>query len=506
MKDAFRSAFLVTVFTFSAQLVLFIVQIISAALFGASAEMDAFLAANTIPQYIITVLLGSLGFVFIPFYVDFKSRGMEEKAHNLAVILFNNCIFFLGIITIIGIVFTRPLLHAIAPGLSAQTLDLASNVAIITWPSILASGALSLLSSIYQAEKRFRWQSAVPFIGAIFTLILILALAPAFGVIGFALATTLGGVIQVLLLIKIIRRNGNYQFKLGWGNADFHRVMQLVFPLIFVGLITKLTPVIDRYLASGLPEGSISHLNYAFKIISTFSLLISIGGATVIFPKMALDVSGKGMRGLRNTISLGLRTMWLIVAPVVTISISLSLPFIITVFKYGEFKMSDAITVAMLMQVYVFALIAMCLSSITNKGFYVLRDSKTLAIMGPIEVLAYACYTILLTKWLGIMGIAIGYVIYFTLSLVWQLIVLNIRTGYQNGSTITKSFSKTILAATAGGILTYGVTLVAPGNIIQIIVGGGLGLLIYVGVLFLVRSAELKMITEILFKKSTIKS
>ena len=501
MKDAFRSAFLVTIFTFSAQLVLFVAQIISAALFGASAEMDAFLAANTIPQYIVTVLLGSLGFVFIPFFVDFKAKGNEEKAYDLAVILFNNCIFFLTAITIIGVLFTRPLLQVIAPGLSPEALDLGVKVGIVSWPSILATGTLSLLSSIYQAEKKFSWQAAVPFIGAILTLILLIFLGPSLGVIGFAIATTLGAFLQVVLLLKTILKRGNYSFKLGWGDHNLRHVAYLAAPLIFVSLITKFTPVIDRYLASDLPEGSISHLNYAFKIITTLALMISVGGTTVIFPKMASNVSGSDLSGLRATISMGLRTMWLIVAPIVAIGISLSLPLIITLFNYGEFKVSDSLTVANLLKVYIVALVPICLGNITNKGFYVLRDSKTLAIMGPIEVLTYAAYTFYLTKWLGIAGIAVGYVLYFNLSLFWQLIILNLKTGSKNGRTIIKSFSKTFLAAGIAGLLTYGVTLFTSATILQLILGGATGLTSYLVVLQILGSSEIKMIRETLFHR-----
>ncbi|MDZ7646834.1 MAG: lipid II flippase MurJ [Cytophagales bacterium] len=148
MKDAFRSVFIITVFTFSSQLILFVCQIVAASFFGAGNELDAFLAASTLPQYIISVLLGSLGFVFIPFFIDLKTNANQAKAYRLMVSIFNNCIVFLGLITVVGIIFAKPLLELTAPGLGPAALEIGVKVAIITWPTILASGALSFLTEV----------------------------------------------------------------------------------------------------------------------------------------------------------------------------------------------------------------------------------------------------------------------------------------------------------------------------------------------------------------------
>lgn len=494
MKNAFRSAVIITFFTFSGQVVLFISQIVVAAFFGANTKIDAFLAATTLPQYIISVLLGSLGFVFIPFFIDYKMKGEEDKAYDLVKSLLNNCILFLGIITVLGMAFAEPLLRLIAPGLSEEALETAVKVALITWPTILASGPLSLLLSIYQAERKFGWQAAVPFIGAVINLVLLIVLAPLLGVVGLAVATSCGVIIQVILLLKIITNRGRYSFSLSWDEKGVREIFRLLAPMVFVATVTKFTPLIDRYLASGLEEGSISHLSYAFKLTTTISVLVSVGGSTVIFSKMAADFSNSDLNALRKTISFGLRTMWLVIAPVITIAMALSLPVITLLFRRGQFTATDSIVVADLFQIYVIALIAMCLGSVTGKGFYVLRDTKTLAIFGSLEALAYIIYTSYLTKWLGVMGIVIGYVIYFNLSLVWQLLILNHKTGNKTVKPIMQSFTKTTLAALFGGAAAYFVSTLISMILLQIVAGTLAGLVTYLLILAAVRSLELRFI------------
>jgi putative peptidoglycan lipid II flippase len=502
MKHAFRSVLIITIFTFSSQLILFLGQIIAAAIFGADSEMDAFLAASTLPQYMISVLLGSLGFVFIPFFIDYKSAGKEVEAYRLAVTLFNNCILFLAIISVLGIIFARPLLILTAPGLSPEALEVGVKVAIITWPTILATGALSLLASIYQAEKKFRWQAVVPFIGALTNVLLLIILAPSMGILALALATTCGVVIQVILLLRVITKEGKYQFVLNWKDGGLREIVRLTIPLVLVAVVTKFTPVIDRYLASGLSEGSISHLNFAFKVITIISVLISTGASTVIFPKMASDVSSGDLSSLRNTMSFGIRLMCVIIAPVIAIGISLSSQVINILFYRGEFTATDSEAVAVLLNIYLIALIAMCLGNITGKGFYALKQTKTLAIFGAIEAAAYVIYTFFLTRWLGVIGIAIGYVIYFNVSLAWQVIILKFKIGGKgSGGTVIKSFGKTIIAALAGGVVTQLVIKLTSITFVQVIAGGLAGLLTYTVVLQLLRSPEIGVIKEMIFGK-----
>lgn len=497
MKRAVLSAAVITVFTLSSQLVLFFSQIVAAAQFGAGLEMDAFLAASTLPQYIISVLLGSLGFVFIPFFIDYKIKGDEKMAYRLMVDLFNICIVVLGFISILGIIFAKPLILLTTPGLSEQGLALGVKVAYITWPTILATGALSLLTSIYQAEKKFKWQAFVPFVGALTTLGLLILLSPKLGIIGLAWATTCGVIVQVILLIRILASRGDYQFSFRNDPAVF-QILKVVTPLILVAIVTKFTPLIDRFLASDLTEGSISHLNYAFKIIGVISILISTGGATVIFPKMASQVTSDNLEGLGNTMFAGLRMMWFIVAPSIAVGIPLALPVVLVLLNRGAFTIEDSIAVADLLKVYLFGLVGMALGSVTSKVFYVLKDTRTLAAFGSLEAAAYAGYTIYLTHLVGVIGIAVGYVIYFSGSIAWHLIFLGKKIGgFGQGRKTISSAMKISVAAIVGGIVANAIVTQFDHALVKIVIGGFLGLSSYLITLLLIGSQDLKDIIRI---------
>lgn len=492
MRKIVGATLLVTLFTLVGQMVGFSTQVVTASLFGAGAGMDAFLAASAVPQYVIAVLLGSLGFVFVPVFVDYLATGRENEAWQIASSLINLSLLTVGALVVLGILFPDAVLGLTAPGLPDATHRLAAQIAVITWPSVLATGLISLLTGIYQSQSRFGWPAAVPVIGAIVNLGLVLTLANRLGIIGLAVATTLGLVLQVGLLLPLALKKGRYRLTLNWRHPAVWQVLRLLLPLVLASVVAKSTPLLDRFLASGMPAGSISHLGYAFRIFSVLSMLISTGIATVIFPRLAVEMASSDLSGLRRTMSAGLRWMWLMIAPVMAIGIALALPLVVAVFQRGKFGAADAVAVAGLLQVYLLALAPACLGSVTGRGFYILKDTRTMAVLGSIESVAYVLYTVVLAQVWGVAGIALGYVILFSGSLVWQVLIVRHKVGHHHvgGRAVLSSFVRTGVAALMGGAAAWGATLLTVNVWAQFVLGGVLGFVVYLLALYRLGSRE----------------
>jgi putative peptidoglycan lipid II flippase len=502
MQSALRSAALITVFTLAGQTLGFLTQVAAAAIFGASAEMDAFLAATSLPNYVATILLGSLSYVFIPFFVSYRSRGSESDAYALASALLNNCIVVLLVITLVGIFYAKSLLRLTAPGLTPEAMELAVKVSVVSWPIIIASGAFYVLISVCQAEKKFVWQAVVPLLGGLINLILMWVLAKQFGVVSLAIGAAASSALQVALLANVLAHRGRYHLKLNWSNADLRQIFQLLAPLVLVAAVTKSTPLIDRYLASDMDAGSISYLNYATKIVALMAVLISAGGSTVIFPKLAKDATSDDMTTVRDTLQMGVRLMWFAVAPIVAVGVAVATPAVSVLLKYGRFGETDVLAVASLLKLYLFAMIGMSVGAVTAKGFYVLKDTKSLTVFGIIETIAYVVYTCVLATRLGVAGVAIAGVIYFNLSIVWQLLILNKKLGSFAIRNSTISSVKILIAAVISGGVAFLVGEVISTVPLKVATGVITACLAYFMVLRLLRSEELTILLGALKSKS----
>ncbi|MEO8257198.1 MAG: lipid II flippase MurJ [Acidobacteriota bacterium] len=480
-----RQAAIVTFLSVAGQLVGLLTQVVIAGIFGARAEMDAFLAASTLPQYVVAVLLGALAVVFIPVFIDYDGSGRTGEAWRVASSVVTTTGLLLTALAIAGMLLAEPLIRITTPGLSPESLALAARVARIMWPGIAASGVVVLLIGVYHATGRFAWAALVPVLGAGLNLVLVLVTVRAWGVIGLAWAGVASMAFQAVLLWWGVAGQARIRPALDWRHPGVAQVVVLLWPLAVSSLLTRYTQLVDRYLASSLAEGAIAHLAYAFRLVTLVSLFLSTGIATVIFPRMALNSAVGDAAALRRTLSLGLRVMWLGVAPAIGLGVALSYPMITALIERGAFLATDTAAVSVLWRIYLVSMAAGCLGSVTGRAFYALKQTRTVAVIGVIEALAYVVYTPWLAARFGAAGVAAGYVLYLSLSVGWQLPLLRWRLGRGGGRLFCGSFARTGAAALIGGAAASAAAALVDTAWAQLVVGGCAGVLTYLGIIFI---------------------
>jgi putative peptidoglycan lipid II flippase len=358
----------------------------------------------------------------------------------------------------------------------------------------MAMSFATLLTGVYQAERRFTWPAIVPAIGALITLALVLSLVGRVGVLGAALAMTVGMVVQAVLLAPILRHAGARVGPATWRHPGVIAVLHLLWPVLAGGLLTRWTPVVDRYIASGMESGSISHLSYAFRLTGLLSMLLATGVTTVLYPRMAGAFAGSDDRHFHGTVARGIAYLWLLAAPAVALIFALAEPAIALVFERGAFTPADTAAVASVLRVYALALPSMCLGTITGRVFYARRQTGVLAAAGVIEALAYVAYAPLLARRFGIDGIAAAYVIYFSVSVVWHMIFLRVSAGMRGGRSLLSSLARSGAAAVMAGVAAYGAASLADLAAVRVVLGMIAGAGAFIIVLTVVRSPELDLV------------
>ena len=489
----------ITLFSVISPFITFLIQIVIAAYFGATEQMDAFLAGVTLPLYAVAVVLGSAVSVFVPLFVGKLAVKQEEAAWQLASSVLSMALLFTSALAVAGIIFSEPLLRMTTPGLDGEAMRSAISVTRITWISVPAVALTAFLTGIYQARGRFVWPSAVPLIGTALNLALLFLLIPAAGISGVAASAAVSLILQLLLLLPVLKGSGcGFSLRLrGSGAAE---MIRLAFPMILLAVLTKCTPIVERHLASGMEPGSISHLGYAFRLMTICSFIISTGITTVAFPRMALEGALDDVESLWRTISGSFRMLSLVVAPAITLGAALALPLVSALFERGKFTAADSLAVCGLLRIYLIALIPASLGNISGRAFYAIKDTRTLAIYSTLETLAYVVYTAVLASRFGVLGIAWGYVIYFCIGFSWHFIILKFRFG-RGDVAIYRAFGLIAACAVAAGLAAWFVKGLLPGAWLQL--GGGMlaGTLVYFAALKIFKSNDLE-----LFLKYTVRS
>jgi len=255
--------------------------------------------------------------------------------------------------------------------------------------------------------------------------------------------------IQAGILFWGLYRTQNFHYSLTFSfkHPGVWKIISLMTPLVLTMFFYRAVPVFDRFFLSKLPEGSISHIGYAQKLISAIPPIISSGIALTVFPKMSQFAAEKNWTALRHVMSKAVGILFYLSIPVTLFIGLFGQPFVRIIFEKGAFSSSDTTSVFSAFSIYLIALPAMTTGSVIGQGFYVLQDTKTPGIVGIFEVLFYFLLVILFLPSLAYLSIPTAFAIYFNLSLLINALIVRHRLGGHGGMRILSSVTKHVFSA-----------------------------------------------------------
>ena len=445
----------ITAFSILGILVSFVTQIVLAAKFGAKMEMDSYLAALVIPQFVMAVLLSALNVTFIPIFIEYETKKSEGEAWKVASIFTNLTFLVLFGISLLGFIFAKQLISVTAPGFKEAQLSLTITLLRIILPSIIFAGLTSLLSSMYYAEHRFLRPAIVPVVNALLMLSSVLLLSHHWGIKSLAFGRVIGTVLSFSILVSILFKNSRYHFNLDFSNEGVIQIIKVVSPLILAGLFYRATTLIERMIASTLPQGSISYLGYATTIIMILGTIAAGGISTSIFPVMARAWAENDLAKVRKYFAKGVRIIMLTTFPITTVFVVLRVPIIQVLFERGAFDHRTTMAVANVLAILMVAFVTYGLGSVVGKGFYISQRTNLVAIIGISGITAYFGYAYILSKYLGYIGLAVAGALFPAISIVVTTSVVRRIFGGINGKKILEGFLKIAAASFIGGFFIY---------------------------------------------------
>lgn len=399
-------------------------QMVIAMFFGAGAEMDAYLTALVIPIYIQAVLLSGLSFVFIPAFIEARTSGKEDEAWSLAGTIFWLIGGIFILLAIAGSFFSSTIISITAPGLDPYKADLAARMLRIIIFTIPLSGFAVLTSGIENARNRFFWPATA---GAAASFCMIATLWLVFDDIG-AMALAWGYLIGVAVQASIT----SMPFLLhGWnglvplGDARLKELTRLITPLVLFGIMTKATPIIERYYASGLADGELSYLGYSAKTSNIFRALLAASIATALFPAMSRAYSQHGDEKLKTTLQHGLRLSLAIGLPVLAIITAVADPLVTVLYQRGAFQEETTLHVARVLPIVLAGtVLAPMIGNLFTRTFYIKKDTKTVPIITSVSIIIYVLLARTLVVNFGYVGLATSQLVYAFTGIILLAILL----------------------------------------------------------------------------------
>lgn len=455
--------------------------------FGTSMAVDAFNAALAVPIAVSAVLAAPLPLVLIPELVRlFRDEREIAGAWRLASSVVG---VFAGIGLILAVaIFWWPLEAAglLFGGFDSQGLEVAADfLKRLCW-LIPLNVCITLLQAVHHAGQRFRLAAISNLFGVSIPLLWISGITDP-TLMDIAHGTVAGGVVAVVvLLLPLARSLSSGWLVAGPRNAGLWRFCVLVLPLVLAGIYARIDPLVDRMIASHLEPGSIAELAYAQRLVLALATLVSSGLSVAIFPQLVAHDEVSGQERHIRLLALSWRFLVFLLVPCIVAVILFGRAIVADLFERGEFGPQATSSVAFLLTILMGVLAAGSIGEIASKSLYARGYTRGPAVIAVVGFTIGVLLKISLSKPFGIAGVAAGTTLYYLINVSVFLWLIRTTMGREAFSGIQPALIKalvaSLLAAAAGA---FPVMLLSKGGAI---VGGCLGLAVYIAVQWLMES------------------
>ncbi|MGC0331889.1 putative peptidoglycan lipid II flippase [Streptomyces sp. SAI-170] len=429
-----------------------------ARLFGAGSDTDAFLVAWTVPEFAATLLIeDGLAFALVPaFSVALARRargGAGDPVRALVASTLPRLTFAFVAVGGLIVLAAPQVVRALAPGLPDP--DLAVDCTRLTATCVLTFGLAGYCSAALRAHRRFLAPAAIYVVYNTGIITGMFVLGGRWGVRSAAMGVAVGGclmlAVQLPSLLGQLRRKSPRV--LGERQEQERPVgLALIATVLLFALCRQSQVLVERFLASQLPSGAISHLNYAQKV-TQMPMVLALMLCTVTFPVVARALADGDTERARDRVERDLvLTAWVVLLGAATVA-ACAPQIVELLFQRGAFTARDTDATAAVMRVYALGLLGHTLVGVLVRSYF----SAALPSWYPVGTMALG---IVATSWLGaltvgpwgVLGITAANAVGITVTAALLLAGMRTRSVPVRVRPVLRELSRPLGAALGAGV------------------------------------------------------
>ncbi|MEW6186006.1 MAG: murein biosynthesis integral membrane protein MurJ [Thermodesulfobacteriota bacterium] len=458
-----KSAGSVGVAVFSSRILGLIREQVMAVLFGAGYFMDAFVVAFRIPNLLRDLFAeGALSAAFVTVFTDYDQKKGAEETWRLANNVLLALTLLLSLITLLGMIFSESIIRIMAPdfGRVQGKIALTRLLTNIMFPFLILISVAAVVMGILNTKGRFfipALASAFFNLGSIVGgVICALWVAPAFGqprIVGMAVGTLIGGLLQLAVQLPSLRASGfRWIPRLSLKDEGLRRIMTLMIPAVIGLSAAEINIFINTNFAAQCAQGSVSWLNYAFRLMQFPIGLFGVAISIATLPVISRQVSRGDTAALKSTYVSSLTMAFLLTVPASFGLAFLGEPIIRLIFEHGRFNAQDTLHTAEALTYYAVGLFAYSSVKITVPIFYALKDTKYPVMASFLAVVINYLFVSLALEAFQHKAIAFSTSVTMIFNFIFLSAVLFRKVGGYDLKYLFRSLIKIVLASLVMGV------------------------------------------------------
>jgi putative peptidoglycan lipid II flippase len=223
------------------------------------------------------------------------------------------------------------------------------------------------------------------------------------GLMGLAIATLIGGLLQLLVQLPSLGRVG-FRFRpdFNWRDPGVRTILILMGPATIAASAVQVNVMVNSGFASALGDGPMTWLNIAFRLMQLPLGIFGVAIATVTLPLVSRSAALGNKAEFRGALAHSIRLVMLLTIPSAIGLIILAQPIIGLIYQHGRFTADATLHTAEALRFYAIGLVGYSAVKVLAPAFYAI-DKRNLPMLVS----------------LGSIGVNFGLNWYFTFHLGW---------------------------------------------------------------------------------------
>jgi putative peptidoglycan lipid II flippase len=487
-----KSTLIVAVFFGLEKVLGFVRQILTARQFGLSPALDAFNAANNLPDLLFALISGgALGIAFIPVLSETLQKQDRQAVWDLFSRIANLMFLVTGGIAMILAILAGPLVHrVVTPGFSPEQQQLVANIMRLDLIATMIFSLGGLVIAGLQANQHFLLPAMAPSmydLGMLFGVIILAPetgyqvgpiTLPAFGMGVYGLVY--GGIIGAALFL-LIQIPGLVRYKFHWTPAiNLHhpgvrKVLALMGPRVLTIFFIQLVFIATDSIASWLVPGAVSAIVYGWLFMQVPETLVGTAIGVVLLPTISEQIAREQVDAFRQSLNRALRIILAFTIPAAVLVMVGIRPLV----GILGFDAAGTELVVWVTRGFLVGLMGHALIEVASRAFYAQQNALIPLGASFLASLTFVVLAVAFGFSVGAAGIALANGLAFTgeALLLWYL--LNRR--FSGVTAVRSTLIRVIPVALLGGLAAFGLlhlSLPIPNLILGVLALGVGGLVV----------------------------
>ncbi|MCC6464468.1 MAG: murein biosynthesis integral membrane protein MurJ [Planctomycetes bacterium] len=393
-------------------------DVLTAALFGFSREMDAFFLAFTLPNLFRKLFgEGALSAAMIPVLAGYRLRGDMQATRRLLGTMATLLGLGLGAVVVLGL----GVIWLLPSGWlgDAHKYERFREYSTILLPYVIFICLSALQTGALNCWHRFGGPALMPALANVIWVAVLVGIwysplrgDPHAAVLVMAAGVLLSGVAQWVAQMPGLARTGLLSRpRLSLSEPGIKETFKAMAPMLFALAVFQVNTFLDQLLAELLVpgDGAVSAYSYASRLFQFPLGLVAVALSTAMFPLMSRFAQSNELDKLTASLLNSARLLAFIALPSAAGLAALAWPITTLLFSGAGSTPAMLERTGTVVAMLCLSLPLVSVISVLTRGFYALRDQKTPTRVGLVAVVVnLVCNVVLLQTPLLEAGLALG--------------------------------------------------------------------------------------------------